>query len=143
MPIQLTKELQHGTGKNTLTVQVTVRSATAWDKYQEQILFHHMWRMITGRDYAIADYASVESRALNDFVEVVNRTVAAIGLPISWPTPQSNEKDLCAGFDYLKQLPLSIYNDWLRLLDEVERAPGDADLFPPEDLTDEQKKVQE
>lgn len=137
MPIQLTKELQHG----KLTVQITVRAAAGWDRYQELVLFRHVWRMITGREYAAEDYASIESQVLNDFVELVNRTVSISGLPIVWPSPQSSEKELCDGFEYIKQIPLSIYNGWLRLLEDVEKAPGDPDLFPPDDLTDDQKKI--
>lgn len=137
MPIQLTKEFQHG----KLAVSVTVRSATGWDKYQEQVLFRHMWALVAGRDYTVNDLMTVEARALNDFVELVNRTVTVSGLSVPWPTPQSSERELCAGFDYLKEIPLSIYQAWLNLLDDVEKAPGDPGLFPPEDLTDEQKKA--
>lgn len=141
MPIQLTKELKHGKGKHELIVQVTVRSAAGWDKYQEQVLFRHIWKMVMGRDYIGEDIWSLESRVLNDFVEVVNRTVKVTGLPIAFPTPQSTEQELCAGFNYIKEIPLSIYQAWLNMLEEVETAPGDSDLFPPETLTEEQKKA--
>src|SRR5687767_10347472 len=100
MPIQLTKELAHG--KQVVTV--TVRAASGWDSYQERILFRRVYTMITGNEtYTGADYWTAEVQALNDFVEMVNRTVSVTGLPISWPTPQSSEKDLCAGFEYIKE----------------------------------------
>lgn len=139
MPVHLTKDLQHG----KLTATITVRSAAGWDRYQEAVLFRHAWRMVTGRDYSAEDIGGVESRALNDFVELVNRTVSISGLPIQWPTPQSSEKDLRIGYEYIKEIPLSIYNRWLQMLVDVETVPGDPELFPPEHLSTEQKKAKE
>lgn len=138
MPIHLTRDLQHG----RIATTITVRSAAGWDRYQEAVLFRHVWRMVTGRDYSAEDIGGIESRALNDFVELVNRTVSISGLPIVWPTPQSGEKDLCAGFEYIKEIPLVIYNGWLQMLVDVEAAPGDPELFPPEHLSTEQKKAE-
>lgn len=135
---QLTKELERG----NLVVQVTVRSATGWDSYQERVLFRQVYTMVTGKEnYTGVDYWTPEVQALNDFVELVNRTVSVSGLPIVWPTPQSSEKDLCAGFEYIKQIPLTIFQAWKNMLDDVDKAPGDPDLFPPEELTEEQKKA--
>jgi hypothetical protein len=137
---KISQTIEHG----SMVVKLTVRGATGWDKYEERVLFRRLYTMVTGNaTYTGDDFMTVKIQALSDYTSLVTRTVLAEGLPIPFPTPESDDKALCAGFEYLREIPIKVYEQWLKLLEKADEPPGDPDLFPPDNLTDGQKKAKE
>jgi hypothetical protein len=135
---ELTQTIEHG----NLKVDVTVRAESGFDTYVEKILFTRLYQIVMGRDYQSADWWTPETQAVNELVPVINRTVVASGIPISWPNYKSDDKALCAAWEYLQQIPAPVWEAWAKLVKKANEPPGDSDLFPPEALPDSKKKTQ-
>jgi hypothetical protein len=135
--MEITRTITH----NELSVTITARSEAAFDLYVERVLLTRLCKMITGAEYSLDNWWTFDMQALNQFVPAINRTVSITGLPMQWPTATSPDAELCVGYEYLKQMPLPIWEGWLELITDANSAPGDPDLFPPESLTDKQKKA--
>lgn len=137
MPYKISQTIEHG----SMTVKLTVRAAVGFDKYTERVLFRRLYTIVTGNPYTAQDYNTPLVQALLDYTSLVNRTVSVEGLPLSFPTAESDDKSLCAGFEYLREIPYMVYDKWLGALNKSDEPPGDPELFPPETLTEEQKKA--
>lgn len=135
---ELTQKIEHG----SLTVEVTVRGESGFDTYVEKILFTRLFELVMGRTYAAADWWTPETQAVNELVPVINRTVTVSGIPVSWPNHKSDDKELCAAWEYLQKIPAPVWTAWTKLIKKASEPPGDPDLFPPETLTDSKKKTQ-
>ena len=135
--MELSKTLEFG----SLKVAVTVRGKTGFDRYVENILFSRLYERVTGTPYSGDKWMTPETQAINQIVALINRTVAVSGLPIEWANASSDPEKLCASYEYLKQIPASIWDDWVDLVEEADKPPGDPDTLPPDKLSDDKKKT--
>lgn len=134
---KISQTIEHG----TMTVKLTVRAAVGFDKYTERALFRRLYTIVTGKVYTAEDFNTPQVQALSDYTSLVNRTVLVEGLPIPFPTLESDDKELCAGFEYLREIPFKVYDKWLDALNKSDEPPGDPDLAPPEALPEDKKKT--
>lgn len=137
MPHKISQTIEHG----SMTVKLTVRAAVGFDKYTERVLFRRLYTAVTGKAYTADDFGTPTVQALSDYTSLVNRTVSVEGLPLAFPTAESDDKELCAGFEYLREIPFLVYDRWLDALNKSDEPPGDPDLFPPDALADDKKKT--
>lgn len=136
---ELSQTIEHG----SLKVDVTVRAESGFDTYVEKILFTRIYEVVIGHDYKSVEWWTPETQAINELVPVINRTVTVSGIPVAWPNYKSDDKALCAAWEYLQQIPAPVWEVWKQLVKKANEPPGDPDLFPPETLPDSKKKTQE
>ena len=135
---ELSKTIKHG----DLTIDITVRPETGFDTYVEKVMFNRIYELIMKRGYALADWWTPETQAINEMIPVINRTVTVTGIPIAWPNARSDDKEICAAWEYLKEIPGPAWEAWTALITKANEPPGDPDLVPPEALPESKKKTQ-
>jgi len=133
---RLTKTITYGEH----TVELTVRGESGMDSFIERSIFRRIYKAVKGVEYSKnADFWSPEVQAISTLVEMINRTESVAGLPEDWATAGGDDDALRTAYALLEQLPSAITAPWIELLEEASKPPGDPALFPPKDLSAEDK----
>lgn len=133
------KTIQHG----AIKLNVTMRGLTMMDEYTEVHIAKRLYEAVTGKPLGSANIEATNpaDRAINLMVTFIVRTEIAKGLPFSWVTPASSDDELVKAYQNVFSLPKEVVEAWRDLAKEANKPPGDEDLFPSEQLSEEQKKI--
>lgn len=107
------------------TVQWTVHTETGWDALKLQQIMPRIYDPVAGED--------AEFQAWWSFLPVFIQS-EDVQVPFEWPEFTTDVEVLRPVRDAWLSLPGNIYRKWRDDLQEVDRAPGDPDLLPAENV---------
>lgn len=114
--------------------EFTIKRATTGSRLAEDMIAFRMEKARPSR-------GSIETYQRRMFARCLAQTAQVTDLALAWPDLEADGAVLVEAFDAWTELPPAVSEAWLSALQQADAPVGDADLLPPEKLTDEQKKA--